>query len=657
LQTGYASLYQQNGGKHIWNTAPSGTAGNAISFTQAMTLGTNSGLSIGTTTAAPSNGLLVAGAATFSSDVKVNSGTDAIDIGTATGNSYRSNLILRGTNASGVSSISYFGINVFSTDGSVDLVSDNNLIFRTGGSSERLRITSGGSVLIGNTTGTELLSVQGNVACITQNNSSNVGFMFQAGLTAKYIWQYQYTDNAVRLYDYASGERMRITSGGNVGIGTTNPGAKLSVNLDGYPSDGGIIARFTGGTTSPTSERYVELFQSYTGGAFDSPMLVFRSNADSSNNSSYGVVRSAANGSIIFSNVSSTSAGITAATEKMRINDVGNIGIGTSSPNAALHIFKSAFSGNQFKTYAELSTAPTTLSYTTSDGFGLILNMYEAIGGVPYTRYADIVANTGDVSDSAIRIFTKPYNGNAVERIRITSTGNVGIGTFSPSYKLEVIGETSLSNTVRTNGGKLFFRDDSIENTVTASDSAAIVFNYLGYGMGMSYYRDVHIYNGRGSSVAFFDGSTSNVGIGTTAPSYKLDVQGGIYGKGLTADSDGGVGNALYAYNQVLSGSSTNALIQLATTWNTTGNATAIALNVTNTASGASSKLIDLKVDLTSKFSVSKSGAITTAEPTGYTAQPWKLGDATSGTLSPNYYIKVEINGQIYSIPALQGTP
>ena len=67
--TGAATLFGNSAGSFSWFNAPSGTAGNAITFTQAMTLGTNSGLSIGTTTAAAANGLLVAGAATFSSSV------------------------------------------------------------------------------------------------------------------------------------------------------------------------------------------------------------------------------------------------------------------------------------------------------------------------------------------------------------------------------------------------------------------------------------------------------------------------------------------------------------------------------------------------------------------------------------------------------------
>ena len=49
LQTGFASYYAQNSGNHFWYNAPSGTAGNAISFTQAMTLDASSNLLVGGT--------------------------------------------------------------------------------------------------------------------------------------------------------------------------------------------------------------------------------------------------------------------------------------------------------------------------------------------------------------------------------------------------------------------------------------------------------------------------------------------------------------------------------------------------------------------------------------------------------------------------------
>lgn len=59
INTGHATQYEQNAGKHVWNTAASGTAGNAITFTQAMTLDASGNLGIGTTS--PSARLAVAG--------------------------------------------------------------------------------------------------------------------------------------------------------------------------------------------------------------------------------------------------------------------------------------------------------------------------------------------------------------------------------------------------------------------------------------------------------------------------------------------------------------------------------------------------------------------------------------------------------------------
>jgi hypothetical protein len=135
---------------------------------------------------------------------------------------------------------------------------------------------------------------------------------------------------------YAAGsERARITSGGDFCIGTTTASGsgRLTVDLSGFPSTGGLIAQFRGGTTSPTTERYVELSQTYTGASFDSPMLVFRANATASNTSSFGTIRTAADSSIIFSNANNTSSGVSAATERARIDSGGNF-IATTSVRA-----------------------------------------------------------------------------------------------------------------------------------------------------------------------------------------------------------------------------------------------------------------------------------------------------------------------------------
>jgi hypothetical protein len=49
IATNYATRYEQNDGQHQWFTAPSGTAGNAVSFTQALTLTANANLLLGGT--------------------------------------------------------------------------------------------------------------------------------------------------------------------------------------------------------------------------------------------------------------------------------------------------------------------------------------------------------------------------------------------------------------------------------------------------------------------------------------------------------------------------------------------------------------------------------------------------------------------------------
>jgi hypothetical protein len=64
---------------------------------------------------------------------------------------------------------------------------------------------------------------------------------------------------------------------------------------------------------------------------------------------------------------------------------------------------------------------------------------------------------------------------------------------------------------------------------------------------------------------------------------------------------------------QSLTGSQSTSLLDLATTWNTTGTPTALKLNVTDTASNASGLLMDLQVGGVSKFKVTKSGTVTVA--------------------------------------------
>jgi fibronectin-binding autotransporter adhesin len=102
-----------------------------------------------------------------------------------------------------------------------------------------------------------------------------------------------------------------------------------------------------------------------------------------------------------------------------------------------------------------------------------------------------------------------------------------------------------------------------------------------------------------------------------------------------------------------LTGSNAQSLVSLSQTWNTTGNPTAIKLDVTNTASGANSYLLDLQVGGIPQFTVFKGGEIKTSSPAGGVAQTWKLGSVQAVTpTSPNRTIEVEVNGTTYYLHA-----
>jgi len=98
---GYASHYLQQNSGHYWFTAPSGTAGTAITFTQAMTLTTGQSLQLGTTTFAPTAGIVLVGPGDSSSPRAIIGHAS----GTASGNAYAEFFY----NGSGIGSITQSG--------------------------------------------------------------------------------------------------------------------------------------------------------------------------------------------------------------------------------------------------------------------------------------------------------------------------------------------------------------------------------------------------------------------------------------------------------------------------------------------------------------------------------------------------------------------
>ena len=167
------------------------------------------------------------------------------------------------------------------------------------------------------------------------------------------------------------------------------------------------------------------------------------------------------------------------------------VGIGTTSPNTKLQVEDGFIS-----TYHNIN----------SDGAGYGIQFYTNGGGSKNT-IANIEISQGGTARSGNIIFSTSNSGAPIERMRITNSGSVGIGTDAPSERLHL-------NSSNTNAAFIRFQNISGSGV------------YIG---GRN--NDMELYAG-GAERMKISGS-GNVGIGTSSPSAKLDVRGGSDGDAM----------------------------------------------------------------------------------------------------------------------------
>jgi hypothetical protein len=343
----------------------------------------------------------------------------------------------------------------------------------TNGITERMVIAKSGNVGIGTTNPSKKLTLEGGgFSMFADGGTSADAFLVTthnyafADENEDTVYSYNGTDG--HKFSTGGNNRLNIIQSGNVGIGQTAPTAKLEVI--------GTIKQKTGAGYSNYVQQSVSeaqlTFSTYSGNQATYP----------------SAIKFSPNGS-----------------EAMRVDNDGNVGIGTTDPQVKMH----ASDGG---TIPSIDAGTMLLaSNTSATGDYSSMSIMSGTAGIASLFLGD----TDSEKRGSVRYLNSTdemrFRTANTDRVTIKGNGSVGIGTTDPAYKLDVQGQIRLKNS----NFQLIFHD-----TDSATDEWAITtFGNTG--------------------LSFYDGATSgsavmtllsggNVGIGTTSASEKLEVEGSV---------------------------------------------------------------------------------------------------------------------------------
>jgi len=355
---------------------------------------------------------------------------------------------------------------------------------------ERFRVLSTGEIGIGITPTSKfhIATLSNDGISVTSTDGTTLrGVFYNSGGNSIGIGTT--TNHPVGLFTNNT-ERIRITADGNVGIGTNSPDALLTVAGVGAFGDGSVSA--------PSISNTGDLNTGFWFPAAD------------------------------------TIAASTAGVERIRVISDGSVGIGTTSPAAKLHV---SLGGSAPSLVSAANTVAVFQNFATVNDLARFC-ILSGTAGQSIIQMGDSADDDigSIVYDNSINAFSFRTN-DVSNRMVIDSSGSVGIGTASPSHKLDVLGASA----------KIYAGGTTTDTTLYIGNSdvgrpgqggfltfhASAATPYLSIN---ALSQDVA---NRNISLAPLGG---NVGIGTTSPAAKLNIVEGSSDikMGLNLTSNGG---------------------------------------------------------------------------------------------------------------------
>jgi hypothetical protein len=465
------------------------------SITQRMTIITSGNVGIGTTSpgykldvnaASTSDGLRVQNAGTskiiangdgvLAWGAAADYGTLTWDTGFARVNAAGSLDLRMTTSAGGLLVLKSGGnVGVGTTSPSAKLHADSSAVqFRVSGNSNNLQIYAWGG-------GVNLYS------------NENLYFGRDAAVNNKFYFQNTGATSTTMYIDTATG---------NVGIGTSSPGQKLSVE------GGNIILN-----AANAAANYYLFLNKKTGQ--DGGILFNRDNAND------WQFTNTSTGNLLFYSYGTSTEAITFQRSS------GNVGIGTTSPIARLEVTVGSKSGTQPSSLSLYVTADMGTGQIGTASGNIEFRHSNASQGIGFGYNS--IYQTGNNTNQELNILSRGA-GHITLNAFSYSTGNVGIGTTAPADKLSVNGSiSSTSGNLHTNRGRVAF------SSTSGDANHSIYNNYTNIdgegswdGMKFNVYAGAWFRVGNASgatpTTAMYINSSGFVGIGTTSPLSRLDV-------------------------------------------------------------------------------------------------------------------------------------